>query len=145
MARRTTPSGRRRSLGARGKILSVGAAVMVAAILVGTLGFTGLGSAGKSREEVAALKDAVSYVQTIEAFNGEITGWQIVFVWVVWWFWPVAAVQPTQGGNRAGFVDAVGRLKAVLAAPPVIFSKDEAGTFDRLKAKWDQYFAIDDK
>jgi methyl-accepting chemotaxis protein len=144
MSQTTTTS--RRSLGVRGKILSVGAAGMAAAIAVGAFAINGLSSSGTSLDEVSALENAVSYAQTIQTYNGDISGWQIGYGWDARRLTPLEAVQPTEGGNRAGFLASADALKGELAKPPIeVMNKNESAVFDKIKAKWDDFFAIDDK
>ena len=75
------PAAARRGPGVRGKILAVGAAGMAAAIAVGAFAINGLGSAGESLDEVSEMESAVSWAQTIETFNADVSGWQVAYAW----------------------------------------------------------------
>src|SRR4051794_9068682 len=146
MSESTTPTGRRRRIGVRGQILTVGAAGMAAAIAVGAFAISGLGSAGDSLNEVSELESAASFAQTIQTFNADVSGWQVAYAWDARRVGPAAAVALTEGGNRAGFLDVGERLRAELAkAPTDIFTEDELAITDEIDAKWDDFFALDDQ
>ncbi|SFL95665.1 HAMP domain-containing protein, partial [Geodermatophilus ruber] len=145
MTEKTTSTGRRR-IGVRGQILAVGAAGMAAAIAVGTFAINGLGSAGESLDEVSALESAESYVQTIETYNTDISGWQIAYAWDVYQVGAAQAVQPIEGSNRAGYLDVTERLLGELEKAPVeLLTEGEAAIYDEILVKWDEFFAIDDQ
>jgi methyl-accepting chemotaxis protein len=140
------PAATRRSPGVRGKILAVGAAGMAAAIAVGTFAINGLGSAGESLDEVSAIESAVSWAQTIETFNADVSGWQVAYAWDARRVGGAAAVQETEGGNRAGFLDVGERLRAELEkAPTEVFDGDELAIIEQIDAKWDDFFTLDDQ
>jgi methyl-accepting chemotaxis protein len=145
MTERTTTSGRRR-IGVRGQILAVGAAGMAAAIAVGTFAINGLGSAGESLDDVAQMQSAVSWAQTIETFNTDVSGWQVAYAWDARRSGPLQAVQPVEGGNRAGFLDVSERLQAELANAPVeVFSEEEGAISAEIATKWEDFYALDDQ
>jgi hypothetical protein len=79
MTTSTNSSSGRRRIGVRGQILAVGTAGMVAAVAVGAFALNGLGSAGDSRNDVAALQGAATFAQTIETFNADVSGWQVSY------------------------------------------------------------------
>jgi methyl-accepting chemotaxis protein len=146
MTTSTNSSSGRRRIGVRGQILAVGTAGMVAAVAVGAFALNGLGSAGDSRDEVAALENAAGFAQTIETFNADVSGWQVSYAWDARRVGGAAAVQPTEGGNRAGFLDVAGRLRDELAkAPTEVFTDEEAAIVDEIDAKWDDFFALDEQ
>ncbi|SNR71347.1 methyl-accepting chemotaxis protein [Blastococcus mobilis] len=141
-----TPSRRSRRLGVRGQILAVGAAGMTAAIAVGAFAIDGLGSAGASLDEVSALEAAASSVQSIQTYNADVSGWQVAYAWDARRIGPAAAVQPTPGGNRAGFLDISERLRAELTkAPTEVYTEDEVALADEIDAKWDTFFTLDEQ
>src|SRR3954447_12881634 len=111
MSESTTPTGRRRRIGVRGQILAVGAAGMAAAVAVGAFAISGLGSAGDSLNKVSELENAASFTQTIQTFNADVSGWQVAYAWDARRIGGAAAVQLTEGGNRAGFLDVGDRLR----------------------------------
>src|SRR6476646_9267969 len=104
---------RRRALGVRGMITAVGAAGLVAAILVGSCALVALSGAGHARTAVDALNQARSGTQEIEYYNGDVSGWQVAYAWDARRVGPVAAVKPA-AGNRAGYVADADKLRAVL-------------------------------
>src|SRR3954447_15810423 len=141
-----TPVATGRGLGVRGKILAVGAAGMAAAVAVGAFAINGLGSAGDSLDKVSELESAASFAQTIETFNADVSGWQVAYAWDARRIGGAAAVQPTEGGNRAGFLDIGDRLRAELKkAPTEVFNEKERSIAADIDAKWDDFFALDDQ
>jgi methyl-accepting chemotaxis protein len=146
MAHSTTTPARRRSLGVRGKILAVGAAGMAAAVAVGAFAVSGLNSAGDSLDTVSELEGAASFAQTIETFNADVSGWQVAYAWDARRIGGAAAVQLTEGGNRAGFLDVGDRLRAELQkAPTDVFNEKELAIAEEIDAKWDDFFALDEE
>jgi methyl-accepting chemotaxis protein len=140
------PAATRRGPGVRGKILAVGAAGMAAAIAVGTFAINGLGSAGESLDEVSEMESAVSWAQAIETFNADVSGWQVAYAWDARRVGGAVAVQETEGGNRAGFLDVGERLRAELEkAPTEVFEGDELAIIEQIDAKWDDFFTLDDQ
>jgi methyl-accepting chemotaxis protein len=140
------PAATRRGLGVRGKILAVGAAGMAAAVAVGAFAINGLGSAGDSLNAVSELESAASFTQTIQTFNADVSGWQVAYAWDARRIGGAAAVQPTEGGNRAGFLDIGDRLRAELKkAPTEVFNEKERSIAADIDAKWDDFFALDEK
>jgi len=141
-----TADGPRRSIGVRGKILSVGAAGMAAAVVVGAFAIAGLGSASESLGEVSDLDAAVSFAQTVETFNADVSGWQVAYAWDARRIGGAAAVAPTEGGNRAGFLDVSDRLRAELEkAPTEVFTAEERAIADEIDVKWDAFFELDEQ
>jgi methyl-accepting chemotaxis protein len=141
-----TPAANRRGLGVRGKILAVGAAGMAAAVAVGVFAINGLGSAGDSLDQVSELESAASFAQTIETFNADVSGWQVAYAWDARRIGGAAAVQLTEGGNRAGFLDVGQRLRDELKkAPTGVFNEKERAIAEEIDTKWDDFFALDDK
>jgi methyl-accepting chemotaxis protein len=141
-----TPAATRRGPGVRGKILAVGAAGMAAAVAVGAFAISGLGSAGDSLNKVSELENAASFTQTIQTFNADVSGWQVAYAWDARRIGGAAAVQLTEGGNRAGFLDVGDRLRAELKkAPTEVFNQKERAIAEKIDAKWDDFFALDDK
>ena len=140
------PAATRRGPGVRGKILAVGTAGMVAAVAVGAFAISGLGSAGDSLDKVSELETAASFAQTIETFNADVSGWQVAYAWDARRIGGAAAVQLTEGGNRAGFLDVGERLRAELqTAPTEVFTENERTIAEEIDTKWDEFFALDDK
>jgi methyl-accepting chemotaxis protein len=145
MTEKTITRGRRR-IGVRGQILAVGAAGMAAAVAVGGFAISGLGSAGDSLDEVSALEGAASFAQTIQTYNADVSGWQIAYAWDARRVGAAEAVQLTEGGNRAGFLDVTERLRAELAkAPTQVFTGEERALAEEIDGKWDDFFALDDQ
>ena len=145
MTHSTTAPGRRRGLGVRGKILAVGAAGMAAAIGLGTFAMGELGDSGDALERVGAIGQALSHVETIKYYDGDVSGWQVAYAWDARRIGPVAAVQP-DSGNRAGYLADADALRAELdAVPTEVLTGDEAAILDQIVADWDAFFAIDDK
>jgi methyl-accepting chemotaxis protein len=141
-----TPDGPRRTLGVRGKILSVGAAGMAAAVAVGAFAIGGLGSAGETLHDVSALQDAAGFVQKIQTYNADVSGWQVAYAWDARRIGGAAAVAPTEGGNRAGFLQVADALRAELAqAPTEVFTPDERAIAEEIDGKWDAFFELDDQ
>jgi methyl-accepting chemotaxis protein len=132
-------------LGVRGKVLSVGAAGMAAAIAVGGFALVGLGQAGTARAKVDALHAAVSATQEVEYYNGDVSGWQVAYAWDARRIGPVAAVK-SDAGNRAGFLADAVKLRGVLTTMPtrVLTAQENAG-FSKIQTDWDKFFAFDDK
>ncbi|MBN1094544.1 methyl-accepting chemotaxis protein [Blastococcus sp. TML/M2B] len=146
MPHSTTSPARRRSLGVRSKILAVGAAGMAAAVAVGGFAIAGLGSAGDSLDEVTALADAADFVQSVQTYNADVSGWQVSYAWDARRLGGVAAVQPTEGGNRAGFLDISEKLRVELSdAPTEVLTDDERAVVEQIDARWDDFFALDDQ
>ena len=145
MTHSTTAPGRRRGLGVRGKILAVGAAGMAAAIGLGTFAMGELSDSGDALERVGAIGQALSHVETIKYYDGDVSGWQVAYAWDARRIGPVEAVQP-DSGNRAGYLADADALRAELdAVPTELLTGDEAAVLDQIVADWDAFFAIDDK
>ena len=145
MTHSTTAPGRRRGLGVRGKILAVGAAGMAAAIGLGTFAMGELSDGGEALERVGVLGEALSHVETVKYYDGDVSGWQVAYAWDARRIGPVEAVQP-DSGNRAGYLADADALRAELAAVPTeVLTADEAAIFDRIVEDWDAFFAIDDE
>ena len=145
MSTNSVPRSRSR-MGVRGKIFAVGAAGLTAAVAVGALAITGLGSAGTSLDEVSELDAAVSFAQTIETFNADVSGWQVAYAWDARRIGGAAAVQETEGGNRAGFLDVGQRLRDFLTtAPTDVFDEDERAIVEQIDGKWDEFFELDEQ
>ncbi|CAA9230766.1 MAG: Methyl-accepting chemotaxis sensor/transducer protein, partial [uncultured Blastococcus sp.] len=146
MSHNSTNGRPRRGLGVRGSILGVGAAGMAAAITVGAFAISGLGSAGESLEDVSELQGAVSFVQTVETFNADVSGWQIAYALDVRRSSGAEAVQDAEGSNRAGFLDASESLRAHLAAAPAeVLTNEELAVSQQIEAKWGEFFALDEE
>jgi methyl-accepting chemotaxis protein len=146
MTETTIPSRRGRRLGVRGQILAVGAAGMAAAVAVGAFAINGLGSAGESLDQVSQLEAATSFVQAIETYNADVSGWQVAYAWDARRIGGAAAVQPTEGGNRAGFLDISERLRAELEKAPIeTYTEEEVAIAEEIDAQWDTFFAVDDR
>jgi methyl-accepting chemotaxis protein len=132
--------------GVRTKILAVGAAGMTAAIAVGLFAIDGLDTAGDTRAEVSELQDAASFVQGIETFNADVSGWQVSYAWDARRIGGPAAVQPAEGGNRAGFLDISERLRAALAdAPLETYTAEEVAIAEKIDAQWEVFFSVDER
>jgi methyl-accepting chemotaxis protein len=126
-------------------LTSVGAAGMVAALVVGGFALVGLSSAGKARTEVDALHQAVSRTQEVEYYNGDVSGWQVAYAWDARRIGPVAAVKP-DASNRAGFLADAALLRSVLTKMPVrVLTAQENAYYTKIRADWDKFFAFDDK
>jgi methyl-accepting chemotaxis protein len=142
---RTAVHPRRPRAGVRGSILAVGAAGMVAAGAVGTLGITELGSAERTLGQVNDLHGALSTVQDIETSNSDVTGWQASYAWDSRRIGGAAAVAE-DSANRVGFLDSADRLRAHLAAMPTgVLSDSERATFATIEEQWVAYFEVDDR
>src|SRR6478672_11797284 len=123
---------RRRALGVRGMITAVGAAGMVAAILVGSFALVALSGAGNARTAVDALNRARSGTQEIEYYNGDVSGWQVAYAWDARRIGPVAAVKP-DAGNRAGFLADADLLRDVLKKMPTdVLTRTEKANFETI-------------
>ncbi|MGK5174065.1 HAMP domain-containing protein, partial [Geodermatophilus sp. CPCC 205761] len=141
----TSTPARRSRIGVRGSILAVGAAGMAAAIAVGGSGLAGLGGAGSTRQEVAALNDALGHSQAMEFFNADVSGWQTAYAWDASRVGALQAVAP-DSANRAGFLDVSDRLRDELEAMPrEVLTAEEATVYDEIATKWDDFFAVDDQ
>ena len=145
MSRTTLSPGRRLRLGVRGKILSVGAAGVAAAIGLGTFAMGELSSSGTALDNVAGIGAALSHVETIKYYDGDVSGWQVAYAWDARRLGPVQAVQP-DSGNRAGYLADADALRAELASMPTgALTASESKMYDTIVADWDKFFAVDDK
>ena len=145
MTRTTSSPGRRRTLGVRGKILAVGAAGMAAAIGLGSFAVVQLSDAGTALKHVGEIGQALSHVETIKYYDGDVSGWQVAYAWDARRIGPVAAVAP-DAGNRAGYLADAQALRDELSKMPTdVLTAKEAPIFDKIVADWDTFFALDDQ
>jgi methyl-accepting chemotaxis protein len=126
-------------------ITAVGAAGMVAALVVGAFALVGLRSGGEARDKVIALTSALSHTQQIEYYNGDVSGWQVAYAWDARRIGPAAAVQP-DNGNRAGYLtDSAALVEELTKMPTEVLTAEEAAIFATITADWDKFFAFDDQ
>ena len=145
MTSTTSRPGRRRTLGVRGKILAVGAAGMAAAIGLGSFAVVQLSDAGTALENVGAIGQALTRVETIKYYDGDVSGWQVAYAWDARRIGPLAAVAP-DAANRAGYLADAQALRDELSKMPTdVLTAKEAPIFDKIVADWDTFFALDDQ
>jgi methyl-accepting chemotaxis protein len=126
-------------------ITTVGAVGMIAALVVGLLALAGLRGGGNARQQVVDLGSALSHVQEIEYYDGDVSGWQVAYAWDARRIGPLKAVA-ADNGNRAGFVADAQRLEDELARMPTgSLTATERSTFDKLRTNWTKFFQYDDQ
>jgi methyl-accepting chemotaxis protein len=140
-----TAARRRRTIGVRGMITAVGAAGIVAALVVGGFALLGLRAGGDARLATERIGAALGEVQQIEYYDGDVSGWQVAYAWDARRIGPQAAVA-ADNGNRAGFLSDAKLLKTELTKVPTgVLTPAEASTFATLVADWGTFFAFDDQ
>jgi methyl-accepting chemotaxis protein len=141
----TPASSPRARVGVRGKILTVGAVGIVAALLVGVIGVTNARQAKTTATHLQALQHLVSDVKEVNFYNADISGWQVAYAWDVRRLSPTEAVAASTP-NRAGFLDHSEKLQDLLGSMSTeAMTAGEARTFEKIRGLWKDYYEIDDR
>ncbi len=112
------------------------------AVAIGAVGLTRQSDAAA---EVRTLLSLQHQVDEQKYYDGDISGWQIAYVWDTLRLGPAKAVDPATE-NRAGFLADKQKLLELLdTTNTAAMTADEKKLFDSLLATWDQYFAADDQ
>jgi methyl-accepting chemotaxis protein len=140
------PSARERSrLGIRAKILAVGLAGVISALVVGGVGIKNAADAGQAARDLRSLDELSMKVKDVSFYNADISGWQLGFALDARRFSPAKAIDPS-AENRAGFLADKDKLHALLDSFPTgSMTSRERAYYDTINDQWDRYFALDDK
>jgi methyl-accepting chemotaxis protein len=126
----------------------LGGAFLIVLLLLGAA--VGVGAWGLTRQTESAegLKDLQHLMHQVDEqkyYNGDISGWQIAYVWDTRRMPPAKAVDP-KSDNRAGFLADFELLRKLLGETNVSIMTDAERTeFEALRGLWDDFKAIDDQ
>ncbi len=138
------PRSRRRA-GLQAKLLGLSGIGVAAALAVGLTALSTVSGLQGAAEEVDDLARLRTWVQEMQYYNADVSGWQTAYAWDARKIGPKAAVDPSSA-NRAGYLDDVDRLRETLqSAPTEVMSTDERAVYDDVVASWEDFFAADDR
>jgi methyl-accepting chemotaxis protein len=126
----------------------LGGAFLIVLVLLGAA--VGVGAWGLTRQTESAqgLKDLQHLMHQVDEqkyYNGDISGWQIAYVWDTRRMPPAKAVDP-ESDNRAGFLADFELLKKLLEETNVSIMTDaERAEFEALRGLWDDFKSTDDQ
>ena len=129
----------------RTRLLALGAIGVLAAILVGAVALSALGSMRATADEVERLHDLRSWTEAMRYYNADVSGWQTAYAWEARKAGPLAAIDP-ENPNRAGYLADVEALEAeLLLAPTEVMVPAEREAYERILEQWDAFFVGDDR
>ncbi|MEV4280252.1 methyl-accepting chemotaxis protein [Actinoplanes xinjiangensis] len=126
----------------------IGGAFLLVLILLGVavgIGAWGLTRQSASADELRRLLHLMHQVDEQKYFNGDISGWQIAYVWDTRRMDPAKAVDP-KNDNRVGFENDFELLNQLLADTDTATMTDaERAEFGKLTGLWEKFKATDDQ
>ena len=121
--------------------------------LVGLLGMVGLGTVAAvnvermnaAAQRIDALQALRLAIADVRYANTDVAGWQGFYAWDVAAKGVAQAFDPTEGYNRAGYVEAATSAEEAIAAVPTDEFTDEADRqrWQRVRDGFDMLFAAD--
>ncbi|MEU8657367.1 methyl-accepting chemotaxis protein [Actinoplanes philippinensis] len=131
-----------------GLAVRLGSAFLTVLTVLGVavgIGAWGLTRQSASADELRRLLHLMHQVDEQKYFNGDISGWQIAYVWDTRRLGPVQAVSP-DNDNRKGFQADFDLLTKLLAETDTAAMTDaERADFDKLRGLWDKFKSTDDQ
>ncbi|WP_430786177.1 methyl-accepting chemotaxis protein [Actinoplanes sp. G11-F43] len=126
----------------------LGSAFLIVLLLLGVavgIGAWGLTRQAASADELQRLQHLMHQVDEQKYYNGDISGWQVAYVWDTRRLTPRAAVEPASE-NRAGFLADMEKIKKLLAETDTAsMTGTERAVFSSLGGLWDEFKAADDQ
>jgi methyl-accepting chemotaxis protein len=126
----------------------LGSAFLIVLVLLGVavgIGVWGLNSQSATAERLERLQRLQHQVDEQKFFNGDISGWQIAYVWDTRRMPPAKAVAP-ESDNRVGLQKDFDLLEQLLADTDTAAMTDaERAEFGKLGEMWDRFRATDDQ
>ncbi|GLY04234.1 methyl-accepting chemotaxis protein [Actinoplanes sp. NBRC 101535] len=126
----------------------LGAAFAVVLVLLGVavgIGVVALNAQAGAAARMRTLQTLMHQVDEQKYYDGDISGWQVAYVWDVYRLGPAKALAATSD-NRAGFLADAEKLKTLLAETDTVAMTDaERIVFSNLTTLWTDYFTTDDK
>jgi methyl-accepting chemotaxis protein len=126
----------------------LGGAFLVVLVLLGLA--VGIGAWGLTRQSASAdrlqkLLHLMHQVDEQKYYNGDVSGWQVAYVWDTRRMPPAKAVDPASD-NRAGFLTDLELLTGLLAkTDTATMTAAERAEFEKLDGLWKKFKTIDDQ
>ncbi|SDT43931.1 methyl-accepting chemotaxis protein [Actinoplanes derwentensis] len=126
----------------------LGTAFLIVLVLLGVavgIGAWGLTRQAASADELQKLQHLMHQVDEQKYYNGDISGWQVAYVWDTRRLGPKEAVDPASD-NRAGFLADMEVLQKLLAETDTSVMTDaERALFASIRSLWADYKTADDQ
>jgi methyl-accepting chemotaxis protein len=126
----------------------IGGAFLVVLILLGVavgIGTWGLTRQSESADQLQRLLHLMHQVDEQKYYNGDISGWQIAYVWDTRRMPPAEAVD-AKSENRAGFLADLDLLIKLLAeTDTAAMTAAERTEFEKLSGLWEKFRSTDDQ
>ncbi len=137
---------RRPHLSVGAKILAIGVAGLLGALVIGAIALGNIVSMRSAADELARLQSLGTRTQSVRFANADINGWQAFVALDARVDSPKAAIKPTPDSNREAFESARKDLDKLLATVDTAAMTDaERADWAIILQGWKEFFAADDE